>query len=213
MRITVDIDGDLQAMMADEAAAGERAVSSAMRNAGTALKMAWRQQVVGAGLGVRLGNAARSETYPQGKNSLNASALVWSKAPKIYGAFEHGAVIRSRSGFWLAIPLPAAGKGPRGARITPGVWENRTGRRLRFVYRSGRTALLVDDGTRRSAGSRLRSGQFGPRTARAFKNRTVPMFVLVPQVTLRKRLNLFSAADAAAQMLPASIVSRWRVTR
>ena len=51
MRLKLDIEPDLVAMMAAEIAAGERAVTAAVREAGTGLKLAWRGQIVGAGLG------------------------------------------------------------------------------------------------------------------------------------------------------------------
>ena len=80
-----------------------------------------------AGLGARLGNSIRLATYPKGGESLNAAALVWSNAPVIVGAHDTGPLIRSRNGFWLAIPTPAAGKSTRGGRITPGEWERHMG--------------------------------------------------------------------------------------
>ena len=135
MKLKLDIDPDLVAMMATEIKAGEKAVSAAMREAGTGLKSDWRAQITGAGLGRRLANSIRSQTFPKSSNSLNAAALVWSKAPEIIGAHDTGPLIRSKNGFWLAIPLPAAGKSTRGGRITPGEWERRRGMRLRFVYR------------------------------------------------------------------------------
>lgn len=115
-------------------------------------------------------------------------------------------MIRSRNGFWLAIPTESAGKSRTRGRITPGEWEQRTGRRLRFVYRRGRSALLVDDGT-------VRQGQapaFGERKRRGFRNRTVPMFILVPQVRLRKKLDLDGAARLAASAIPGDITARWQ---
>ena len=48
MKLTLDIRPDLVAMMKAEVAAGERAVSAAMREAGAGLKLAWRGQIVGA---------------------------------------------------------------------------------------------------------------------------------------------------------------------
>jgi len=209
MRISVTIEGDLNAMMAAEVSAGQRAVTGTMRAAGIRLKEDWRGQIGAAGLGRRLANAVRSQTYPQARPSLNAASLIWSKAPVITAAHEAGALIRSASGFWLAIPLPAAGKGRSGARATPAEWERRTGRRLRFVYRRGRTALLVDDGTVRAG----HAPAFGERAKRGFRNRTVPVFALVPQVKLPKRLNLMAAADQVGASLPAAIVANWRVTR
>jgi hypothetical protein len=61
MKFTLHIDPDIVAMMAEEIAAGQRAVTSAMREAGTGLKAAWRGQIVSAGLGPRLANSIRSE--------------------------------------------------------------------------------------------------------------------------------------------------------
>ena len=51
MKLKLDIDPDIVAMMAAEVAAGERAVTTAMREAGRGLKTAWRAQITGAGLG------------------------------------------------------------------------------------------------------------------------------------------------------------------
>jgi hypothetical protein len=157
MKMKIDIDPDIVAMMAAELAAGERAVTNAMREAGTGLKSAWRLQITGAGLGQRLANSIRSQTFPRSgvrracaaplgprsRLTLDAAALVWSKAPVIIGAHDAGPLIRSKNGFWLAIPLPAAGKSLRGGRITPGEWERRRGLRLRFVYRRRGPSLLV----------------------------------------------------------------------
>jgi hypothetical protein len=124
MKLKLDIDPDLVAMMAAEIAAGERALTAAMREAGVGLKLAWRGQIVGAGLGPRLANSIRSEVFPKASASLNAAAVVWSKAPVIVGAHDAGPLIRSKNGFWLAIP--AAGKAVGGRRITPGAWERKT---------------------------------------------------------------------------------------
>lgn len=212
MRFSVTIDGDLNDLMTREYRAGERAVTSSIRAAAAALKADWRAQITGAGLGGKLAKAVQSKVYPS-EPSLNAAGLVYSKAPKITGAFETGPVIRAASGFWLAIPLPAAGKGLRGGRITPAEWEKRTGRVLRFVYRGGKRALLVDDG-RKAAGNvmvtRRRRGQQILGAPTTFRNRTVPIFALVPQVQLRKRLNLYASAEQFAAGLPSAIVRNWR---
>ena len=146
MKLKLDIDPDIVAMMAAEVAAGERAVSAAIRKAGNGLKTAWRGQITGAGLGTRLANSIRSQAFPKSGESLDAAALVWSKAPVIVGAHNTGPLIRSRNGFWLAIPTAAAGKSTRGGRISPGEWERRTGLRLRFIYRRRGPSLLVAEG-------------------------------------------------------------------
>ena len=119
MKLKLDIDPDLVALMQAEIAAWEKAVTAAMREAGTSMKSAWRSQITGAGLGTRLGNSIRLASFPKSGESLNAAALVWSNAPVIISAHDTGPLIRSKNGFWLAIPTLAAGKSARGGRITP----------------------------------------------------------------------------------------------
>lgn len=204
MKLGVDITPDLVAVMAAEIKAGEKAVSAAMREAGTDLKSSWRGQIGQAGLGRRLANSIRSQTYPKAGKSLKAAALVWSKAPVIVGAHDAGPLIRSRDGFWLAIPTAAAGKGLKGGRITPGEWERRRGMRLRFVYRRRGPSLLVADGRLNSRGLGVASRS---KTGRG--KSTVPIFLLVPQVKLAKRLDLARDAERAQAAVPGLIVANW----
>lgn len=204
MKLKLEISPDFVALMRAEIAAGEKAVSAAMRAAGSDLKSAWRGQITGAGLGTRLGNSIRLATYPKASDSLNAAAMVWSNAPVIIGAHDAGPLIRSRDGFWLAIPTPAAGKSTRGGRITPGEWERRTGLRLRFIYRRRGPSLLVAEGRLNSKGRAVASKS---KTGRGLA--TVPIFLLVPQVKLRKRLDLARDAERAAEGMPGRIVANW----
>jgi len=181
VKLKLDIDPDIVAMMAAEVAAGERAVTAAMREAGTGLKSAWRLQITGAGLGTRLANSIRSQNFPRSGESLDAAALVWSKAPVIVGAHDTGPLIRSKNGFWLAIPLPAAGK------------SLRTG-----------PSLLVAEGRLNTKGQAVVSRS---KTGRG--KVTAPIFLLVPQVKLPKRLDLARDADRALDGVPGLIVANW----
>ena len=95
--IKMEILGDIGAIMAAEIKVGERAVSKAVTEAGTNVKTAWRAQITGAGLGQRLARTIRSEQFPKGKTSLNAAALVWSKAPVIVGAHDTGLLIATEN--------------------------------------------------------------------------------------------------------------------
>ena len=207
--LKVEITGNVGAILTEERRAGARSVTRAVGGTTQAIKSAWRGDITGAGLGTRLANTVRGNVYPQSGFSMDAAGLVYTRASKIVGAFERGATIRAKDGLWLAVPLPGAMKSARGGRITPIEWESRTGRALRFVYRPGRAALLVDDG-RVKRGSRIMGRDGFSKAARGFKNRTVPIFALVPQVTLRKRLNLYAAAVRLAGGLPQRIVSGWR---
>ena len=204
MHLRLNTDPDIVALMREEIAAGERAVSTAIREASMRLKSAWRGQITGAGLGTRLARSIRSEQYPKGKPSLNAAALVWSKAPVILGAHNTGPLIRSENGFWLAIPTPAAGKSARGGRITPGEWERRTGLRLRFIYRRQGPSLLVAGGRLNTKGRAVASRS---KTGRGLL--TAPIFLLVPQVRLEKRLNLAKDAEKLWAAIPKMIAANW----
>ena len=205
MKLKLDITPNLVALMAAEVAAGERAVTTAMREAGRGLKSAWRAQITGAGLGTRLANSIRLASFPKSGESLNAAALVWSNAPVIVGAHDTGPLIRSGSGFWLAIPLPAAGKAMGGKRITPAMWEQKTGLRLRFVYRSRGPSLLVADAVRLTT-----RGQAAVSKSKTGRGQvTVPIFLLVRQVKLPKRLDLARDAERAQAAIPGSIVRNW----
>lgn len=209
LSLRVEVRGSVNDILTQERRAGARSVTRAMVGYAQSIKSAWRGEITGAGLGTRLANTVRAQAYPQAAASLDAAALIWTRASKIVGSFERGAVIRAKDGFWLAVPLPAAMKSGRGGRITPGEWESRTGRALRFVYRPGRAALLVDDG-RVKRGARTMGRDGFTKAARGFKNRTVPIFALVPQVTLRKRLNLYGTALRIAAGVPQRIVAGWR---
>ena len=209
LKLALSVQGDLRVDMATEIKIGQAAALGAVAGVGAAIKVDWRNQIAQAGLGRRLGNSVRNEVYPKGLGSLNAAALIWSRAKKIVGAFETGVEIHAKNGFWLAIPTPAAGRGNRGGKIMPGEWERRTGRRLRFVYRQGQTAWLIDDGTV-LRGARTMGRDGFSRAARGFRKRFAVIFTLVPRVRLTKRLGLISGADRIANSMGARLVSGWR---
>ena len=147
MRFTIQRP-DLGKALAETEKDIERAVTSGMREAAYGLKQDLREDVVAAGLGERLSRTWRGKTFPQVGESAEAAAYIWSRAPKIFDAFDRGVVIRSARGLFLAIPTAAAGKSGRSAagsreKITPEGWQRRTGMKLRFVYRSMRLRLLL----------------------------------------------------------------------
>jgi hypothetical protein len=218
MRFTLKTD-DLAKGLTEAEGDAARSVTSAMREVTESLKGDLRADVVDAGLGHRLANTWRGKTYPEGGISLEAASFVWSKAPNLVDAFDRGVTIKSSRGFWLAIPTPAAGvKGLSATggmkRITPGGWERRTGMRLRFVYRRGRPSLLVADNARLSKKGLARPNigrtRAGAQFTRLKGRSTVVVFILVPQVTLQKRLDIPSAAQRWADRVPGLLASYWR---
>lgn len=222
--------------MAREVLAAEIAVTRGVDRAGRGLRDDWRKQV-SAALGQRLAKAIQARKYPQQGESIRAASLVYAPSRRAKGlsyraapsatasdvidAHDRGALIRSETGFWLAIPVGKAanmkgadstGRGDR-TRITPGGYERRTGRKLRFIYRKGQPSLLVDEG-KKAPGNVLLwkvgrgGGQYRP--ARGFKNRVEVAFVLVPQVRLRKRTDLNRDTMKWGEALPGLILQNWR---
>lgn len=216
MRLAAALVGELKAEMAAEISSAERAVTGGITAGANGLKAELRGQVTGSGLGERLAKTWRSQTYPKGEPSTNAAALVWTKAPKLVDAFDRGALIRSKDGFFLAIPTAAAGTQRASGftpRLTPGIWERRTGMRLRFVYRRGRPSLLVADGTRvnsRGAAVSNAGRRKGASYTRLQGAATSVIFILLPQVRLKKRLDVQGAGDRWQARVPGLILENWR---
>lgn len=215
MRLELAIQGKLGEHMRAETAAGARAVSQAMRTTAGVAKTKLRAQIRSAGMGSRLANTWRAEVYPSQRPSLNAAALIYSRAPVIIEAFDKGVTIRSRSGFWLAIPLPAAGKTGLGRkRITPGGFERRTGLKLRFVYRRNGPSMLVADNARITKGGNARANVTRSKkgTYTRLKGRTtVPVFLLYPQVKMPKKLDVEKVRAQADRDLARTIVWNWNM--
>ena len=218
MRFTIQRP-DLGKALAETEKDIERAVTSGMRDAADGLKQDLREDVVAAGLGERLSRTWRGKTFPELGESAEAAAYVWSRAPKIVDAYDRGVVIRRNSsknnwrGLFLAIPTAAAGKSGRSAvgsreKITPEGWQRRTGLKLRFVYRRGRPSLLVADDARintrgLAARNRRKTGKIPANLA------SVIVFILVPQVALKKRLDVEGAAKRQAARVPSLIARHW----
>jgi hypothetical protein len=202
---------ELRQHMNDEFKRGNAASLSAMRQAAAETKDEWRGQVRGAGLGARLSNAIRSQAYQNpAKPSVGAWALVWSKAPKITAAHEAGPVIVPQHGQWLAIPTAAAGMGRGGKSITPGEWQFQRGIRLQFVPVSPTRAFLVAENVRVGARGAQRRRQGRRKVQLSYAQTTVAIFILVRQVKLKKKLDLFGAADRVANSLPTRIAALWK---
>lgn len=208
---SVTIGPPLKTLLGEEFLLAEKAVTRSIRGAGQSLKGRWRTQISAAGLGKGLANTVRSESYPKTTESINAAAVVFSKAPRIISAHDEGAVIRSREGFWLAIPLPAAGRARGRRRMTPYTWEQQNRIPLRFVFLGrGRALLVADDARLTGRGlARRKGGRRRKKDGILTGAQTVPIFLLVPQVRMRKRLNLAADIAAVAADLPSNIIRNW----
>ena len=215
MKLATTVTGSIMAGMDAEMRSISKAVTAGIKEAGRGLKGDLRKQVIGAGLGPRLARTWRDRTYPN--KGYNGAAMVWSKAPQIIRTFDEGAVIKSKSGLWLAIPTPQAPRrGVGGKRINPTNFPEHRFGPLRFVYRRGRPSLLVVDGVRINksgrTGRRAKGGVF-TKTGRMKQGiATVVMFIMVPQVRLKKRLDVKREAKKWERRLPGLIGRQMRVS-
>lgn len=232
MRLAATIVGDLRRILADEVRAGEQAVTRAVRAETDQLKQELRVQIVSAFAGNARGiaNAWRSQVFPRGGVSLRAAGIVWTKVPNVVDAFERGALIRARGSRFLAIPtgFNAAkgrrGRGGKGMRATPAQMVA-SGQGFLRPFKSGRGfvwCLPLRQGEQASRRRRTRliaggvaevgTGNRKGREAWArgmLEQGMVPMFLLLPQVKLPKRLDVKGAADRALHRLPGRVVRTW----
>ncbi len=223
------IVGDLRQVLAAEVRAGERAAMSAVRAETDAVKADLRRQVTSSFGGNARGvaNAWRSQVFPRTGQSLRPAGLVWTKVPAIIDAFERGVSIRPKGGrSFLAIPTGFNRQGGRrGAkpRVTPQQMVA-SGQGFLRPFKSGRGfvwCLPVRQGERtgRRRAPLIAGGIAAVATARRngaaawqqslLTQGFVPMFLLLPQVTLAKRLDVKGAGERGLRRLPGRFVAAW----
>lgn len=203
-------------------------VTAAIGEGAAELKADWRGQIEAARLGKRLAGTIRSEVYPKNADSVDAAALVWTKAPNIIDAYARGATIVARNGGrFLAIPTDDVPKKRQGNRLTPDEVETRYGRRLQFISsreafwspssRSNGVGYLIMKGmVPRKATGRWRNASEREKTkgARRYDKAisTVIFFTLVPWVRVMRRdaLDLDQLAVMADARYPAILSRNWK---
>ncbi len=214
MRIKLTLGGNAAAGLRREAESLIAAAVEGVADATSALEQSLRQQVTAAGLGGRLAGTWRSRVYPP--TETGAAGEVWTVAPLIIQGFDEGATIIARNGSrWLAIPTTnvpprswgskAPGGHPR-RLMTPVEVEAAFNRDLRTVLPpGGRVGYLIMDqlvAARSGRGFRQATSR---RLAQGRSAQPVLMFVLVPSVTLSKRLDIAGAVAAVEAEFPGLI--------
>jgi hypothetical protein len=212
------LDGGLDQMAA--------AVTAGMGEGTGWLKEELREQVLDAGLGSRLAFTWRSEVYPKGRDSLDPAGFVWSKAPEIITYFSARITVSAGHGRFLAIPTEDVPKSRNGRPISVEECAERFGKR--FVYiapndkgfhtpsirRNGVAYMVLKDLVIRKASGKYRNASASELAKRQAGKRhnaisAVIMFILVPQVTSRKLLDLQATADKAGQKVADLIKKDW----
>jgi len=206
MHVTLSLGGNAAASLRQEGEALIEAAAEGVADATASLEQTLRRQVVGAGLGQRLAGTWRSQIFPP--TATKAAGEVWTMAPLIIQGFDEGPTIVARNGSrWLAIPTASVpprswgSKAPGGhprRLMTPVEVEAAFNRDLRMIQPPGSPVayLIMDQLVTARSGRGFRQAT-SRRLAQGRSAGAVLMFVLVPQVTLSKRLDIAGAVAAA----------------
>ncbi len=186
-----------------------RNITRGMKAAATALKEDYRDQIEKAGLGKRLGRTWQAKTYPQSGQSLDPAGYVYSKAPLIMDSMIAPRNIVPTGGRkYLAIPTANVPRKGRGL-MSPEEVENAYNQDLVIrPAKNGRNLLGFVNviparnkkGFRRASKSRLASGR---------PVKLVLMFVFVPLVRTKQRLQFEATAEKWAAQVPDLIAQDW----
>lgn len=186
----------------------------------------WRKQIIAAGLGKRLSRTIRSKVYPQSGVSLDPAGMIWTRAPQIIDGHSENRVLRpsgeraadSFSGrVMFALPTlhtPKVG----GRRLTPEEVENRYNQDLILKRgRRGHWLAFIDINygrwAQRSRLDALGRHVLSPRDAhkpKPTKQRLIHVFTFVPDVRMRRRLDLDAIAVIAEARFPVLLSKHWR---
>ena len=188
-----------------------RAATGAMKDLSETAKMQGRAEISRAGFSKRWQNTLRSEAYPKRDFSANAAVWLYHRIPYA-GVFEEGARIRGKPLMW--VPLSSTPKIGRNKPLTPKSFAAAYGK---LVPMRGKQPLLgapvkVTRAAARRGGpyrvtrAALRNGASGQGIIR-----TVPVFVGVDTVNIRKRFNLAKTFDQASRQLPQLYLNNLKV--
>jgi hypothetical protein len=192
MQLAFALEGNLRDFGARTEKALALGVTEGADRFSVVAKLALRADVRAGGLGEKVANTWQAKRYPQKGVSVSPAVFLYSKAPLIVSAFEEGVTITHHDGLWLAIPtenVPMSGRGGKRRRATPQDVEVIFNQDLIIYPGRGRELLAFVDAVKSRNGRSFRRATNARTGKQSRKAELVLMFVLVPQVTLRKRLN------------------------
>ncbi len=199
--------GDLQAFERDLTRALRLANRDAVEYGTHFVRDDLRAELRRAGLG-KLDKTWRAEIYPRSGLADNPAGFIYSRAEYLIEAFSSGKAIKAKGGRYLAIPIegsPADSlRNPRGPQTKVDAAKARFGD-LVFIpgVRGGRPPMLAAQNVGFSSAGRL-SRRSRTKTGRHRAGAaTVPLFFLVPEVRLGRRLNPARVMDRGARRFEA----------
>lgn len=221
--LKIAVEGDLEKYQRDEITLKKKADLYALKVGSDTFRRRLGAQT-GTALGPRMAQTWQARTYPNG--GTNPSALVYSRAPNIISAFMADTVILPKKGRYLAIPTNfnrAGGRRGGAARVTPKdmiasgqsftrprkngpglIWFLTVNKAESQTHWATKTGKQMVGKVRQMAyaGGLVRVGRYGRSTRDILAARAVPMFVLVPNVHLKKRLDPAAEASRISDELP-----------
>jgi len=216
LQLRLALQGDLEAWAQDVKVAMLQGVRDAVEETGREGLELFRDDVRQAGLGDRLPNTWRLEMLPKRGLAYNPAAFIRSAAADIIDAFTRGVTIKSKSGGFLAVPIPG---GPMDRiRVFKGetsvqAAERRLGQLVFVPVRQG-LAMLVTKAVRQTRSGRWvrkkEKDNFSPKYTAENIAEAVPVFWLVPQVHLARRLNWPTIARQIEQTFAHAVEDKLR---
>lgn len=219
-RVYATLSGNLTEFLKGERTEAAKIITAAVNRAATGLRDELRKQVkanfrrtgrMQRAAGQNFVKTVRARMYPVGRKSMGAAGLVYFTA-SFMAAHIQGATIKAQGGRWLIIPLPEAVRrgydmqeGDRSTfgRFTKGsnagnanvAAATRDFGPLAFIQLPGGRALLAGNPARQNA--KGRKSFTGTKLGGAL----VPLFILVPQVRLKPRIDVDGPARKALDRL------------
>lgn len=210
--------GKLQASIDDDLRRLERAYWDAMNRVVEAGKGRLRADVEAGGFyrASSLARTWRGATYPRERNSLDVAGWLSTKLAMLIDVFEHGVVISTSSGKYLAIPLGPAKAIVRRLNLARNRSRNAWGKFVKEADTVERvaTALGVDLVPRINpqtgegvmiAENSLRLTPTG-RTAKRQEGGGTPIFALVRQATIKPRIRGMALVEEIERSFPADFL-------
>lgn len=184
------------------------AATDAIHDAGDLLKSEGRANIAAAGFSRKWQNAWRVNYYPKGSTvSIDAAAFAFHKIPYSV-VFEEGATIRAKAGL-LWLPLPTVPK--KGQKRATARQISQSGVKLFTVKRAGKKPLLMAkvralgelNGTAAISLGKLKQGsrKNAKKVTKTGTLTSVPLFVGVASVRIRKRFKLSTVAESVRARL------------
>lgn len=185
-----------------------RATTIAIRETAKVIRAKGRQDIATAGFSRRWQSGFRVDTKPDKGFAIDAEAFSYHRVP-FADVFEAGARIRGKPLLW--VPLSSTPKKIGRKKLTPKRFVREVGR-LYSITNASRPLLgaAISVGAREKNSDNIRVTLAKlKRGAAARKSgtsgvavRTVPLFVGVPAVSIRRRFGISEIIDAAVRDLP-----------